>query len=100
MTCRRYPPSDHNPTLPFRRQHALDEEVGRRLCNDVWDLRAVNDTYPNVTSVGTYVVDSRDPIVFVRSHTQLRHDIALGAFVHDTCIGHIICVDVLKEKHD
>jgi hypothetical protein len=48
----------------------------------------------------SYVVYSRNPIVLVRSHTQLRHDIALGAFVHDTRVRHIVCVDILEEEHD
>jgi hypothetical protein len=100
MTCRRYPPSDHNPTLPFRRKHALDEEVGRRLCNDVWYLCPVNQMKLVCTRGKTYVVYGRNPIVLVGSHPQLRHDITLGALVHDTRVGHIVCVDILEEKHD
>ena len=61
-----------------------------------WSIKS-NQT---ITWCKAYVVYSRDPIVLVRSHAQLRHDIALGSFVHDSGVRDIVCVDILEEKHN
>lgn len=70
MTSQRESPGDHDPRLPSRWKHALDEQVRGRFGDDVRD-----------------VVDRRDKIVGVCTHPKLSQDVLMCAFVHDPGIG-------------
>lgn len=46
----------------------------------------------------THVIDCADPVVVVSSHVELRHDVPVGAFVHDSCIRGLLRISSAVTK--
>jgi hypothetical protein len=55
---------------------------------------------PTHTFATTHIVHRRHKIILIRRHTQLFHNITRLPLIHNARIRHIVCVDVLEQKHN